>query len=292
MDAVFETHFEDIKLFRRGKVRDVYEIDNKLIFVASDRISAFDVIMNEPVAGKGKILTKVSSFWFNKTNHILPNHFISDKIEDFPEVCHKYINELSGRAMLVKKSTPIMLECVVRGYIAGSGWKEYKKNNSICGVELPAGLLEYQKLPEPIFTPSTKAEFGHDENINFEQACEIVEKNICEKVREYSLSLYNFAYDYLYLRGIILADTKFEFGFNSNNEIILIDEALTPDSSRFWLLDDYEAGKSQVNFDKQVLRDYLESIQWNKQPPPPSLPKDIISKTLEKYNFIDKALNT
>ena len=291
MNTVFETNFEDIKLFRRGKVRDVYEVDNKLIFVASDRISAFDVIMNEPIPGKGKILTEISKFWFDKTKHILPNHFISSNVHEFPEVCDKYIHELSGRSMLVEKSNPIMLECVVRGYIAGSGWKEYKKNKSICGVELPGGLLEYQKLPTPIFTPSTKAEVGHDENISFEQACEIVGSELAETLRTYSLELYNFAYDYLYSKGIILADTKFEFGINSNGEVILIDEALTPDSSRFWLLEDYKAGKPQMNFDKQVLRDYLESTNWNKQAPPPKLPEDIINKTLEKYEFIANAIS-
>lgn len=291
MNAVFETNFEDIKLFRRGKVRDVYEVDNKLIFVASDRISAFDVIMNEPIPGKGKILTEISKFWFDKTKHILPNHFISSNVHEFPEVCDKYIHELSGRSMLVEKSNPIMLECVVRGYIAGSGWKEYKKNKSICGVELPDELLEYQKLPTPIFTPSTKAEVGHDENISFEQACKIVGSELAETLRTYSLELYNFAYDYLYSKGIILADTKFEFGINSNGEVILIDEALTPDSSRFWLLEDYKAGKPQMNFDKQVLRDYLESTNWNKQAPPPKLPEDIINKTLEKYEFIANAIS-
>lgn len=290
MATVFETNFEDIKLFRRGKVRDVYDLDDKLLFVASDRISAFDVIMNEAIPKKGEILTEISQFWFEKTKHILPNHFISSNIEDYPDICKKYEAELTKRSMLVKKSKPILLECVVRGYIAGSGWKEYKKQGTICGVQLPAGLLEYQKLSEPIFTPSTKAEVGHDENISFIEACSIVGKEIAEKVRDYSLKLYNFAYEYLYKRGIILADTKFEFGLNNNDEIILIDEALTPDSSRFWLLDDYSVGRAQMNFDKQVLRDYLESTNWNKKAPAPKLPEEIIQKTLEKYKFALKAI--
>ncbi|MBR3091002.1 MAG: phosphoribosylaminoimidazolesuccinocarboxamide synthase [Bacteroidetes bacterium] len=290
MEAIFQTNFNDIKLFRRGKVRDVYEIDDKLIFVASDRISAFDVIMNEPIPTKGEILTKISKFWFEKTRHIIKNHFISTDINDFPEICKKYEKELKGRAMLVKKSKPIMLECVVRGYVAGSGWKEYKKQGTICGIKLPSGLKEYGKLPEPIFTPSTKAEVGHDENIGFDAAVKIVGEEIANKLRKYSLELYNFAYNYLYQRGIILADTKFEFGLDENNEIILIDEALTPDSSRFWLLENYNAGKVEMNFDKQVLRDYLETTSWNKQAPAPTLPDEIINKTIDKYKFALKAI--
>jgi phosphoribosylaminoimidazole-succinocarboxamide synthase len=290
MNTIFETNFEDIKLFRKGKVRDVYDLDDKLLFVASDRISAFDVIMNEPIPQKGKILTEISKFWFDNTKHIIKNHLISTTVEEYPTVCKKYANELNGRSMLVQNSKPIMLECVVRGYVAGSGWKEYKKNGTICGVEIPAGLKEFEKLPEPIFTPSTKAEIGHDENINFDEACKIIGKEVAEKIRKYSLDLYNFAYEYLYKKSIILADTKFEFGINSDDEIILIDEALTPDSSRFWLLSDYESGKEPVNFDKQVLRDYLENTDWNKQPPPPILPNSIIEKTLEKYNFALEAI--
>ncbi|MBQ6269326.1 MAG: phosphoribosylaminoimidazolesuccinocarboxamide synthase [Bacteroidetes bacterium] len=290
MEAIFQTNFNDIKLFRRGKVRDVYEIDDKLIFVASDRISAFDVIMNEPIPTKGEILTKISKFWFEKTRHIIKNHFISTDINDFPEICKKYEKELKGRAMLVKKSKPIMLECVVRGYVAGSGWKEYKKQGTICGIKLPSGLKEYGKLSEPIFTPSTKAEVGHDENIGFDAAVKIVGEEIANKLRKYSLELYNFAYNYLYQRGIILADTKFEFGLDENNEIILIDEALTPDSSRFWLLENYNAGKVEMNFDKQVLRDYLETTSWNKQAPAPTLPDEIINKTIDKYKFALKAI--
>ena len=285
MKTIFETEFKDIPLFRRGKVRDVYDLDDKLLFVATDRISAFDVIMNEPIPSKGSILTKISNFWFQNTKHIINNHLISTNVEDYPIVCKKYFDDLQNRSMLVSKSKPIMLECVVRGYIAGSGWKEYKKNGTICGIKIPAGLVEFQKLPEPIFTPSTKAEIGHDENIDFENACKIVGKEIANKIKQYSLDLYNFAYNYLYKKGIILADTKFEFGINSNDEIILIDEALTPDSSRFWLLSDYESGKEPVNFDKQILRDYLEGTNWNKKVPAPKLPVSIIERTLDKYNY-------
>ena len=290
MNAIFETNFEDIKLFRRGKVRDVYDLGDKLLFVASDRISAFDVIMNEPIPEKGKILTEISKFWFANTKHIIKNHLLTTNVEEYPAVCKKYANELNGRSMLVQKSKPIMLECVVRGYVAGSGWKEYKNAGTICGIKISEGLKEFEILPEPIFTPSTKAEVGHDENINFDEACKIIGTEIAEKVKKYSLDLYNFAYEYLYEKSIILADTKFEFGINADDEIILIDEALTPDSSRFWLLSDYESGKEPVNFDKQVLRDYLENIDWNKQPPPPTLPDSIIKKTLEKYNFALQAM--
>jgi phosphoribosylaminoimidazole-succinocarboxamide synthase len=218
------------------------------------------------------------------------NHLISTNIEAFPEICQKYSDDLEGRSMLVLKSKPIMLECVVRGYVAGSGWKEYQKNGTICGVKIPAGLKEFHQLPEPIFTPSTKSEVGHDENINFEKACEIVGENIAQKVKEFSLNIYILAYNHLIKKGIILADTKFEFGIDENNEIILIDEALTPDSSRFWLVSDYEKGKEPVNFDKQILRNYLEKINWDKNPPAPKLPDSIIEQTLEKYNLALKII--
>lgn len=289
MEALLECNFKDLKLFRRGKVRDVYECGDTLLFVATDRISAFDVIMNEGVPDKGKILTQISKFWFENTTHIVDNHFITTEVKNYlPDLISTIVND--GRAMLVKKTQPIMLECVVRGYIAGSGWKEYQRTGSICGNALPAGLKEYGKLPEPIFTPSTKAESGHDENIDFTTACGIVGNETAERLRELSFAIYNFGYDLLYKRGIILADTKFEFGINERGEIILIDEVMTPDSSRFWLLSDYEQGKTPVQFDKQVLRDYLESIGWDKQPPPPTLPQAIIDKTLEKYQFALSAI--
>lgn len=280
---IYQTNFEDIELVRRGKVRDVYNIGEFLLFVASDRISAFDVIMNEPIPEKGKILTDISKVWFDKTKDIINNHFVSSDIKDFPEKCQKYANQLEGRSMIVSKCKPLPVECIVRGYVAGSGWKEYCKSNTICGIQIPAGLQEFEKLPEPIFTPSTKADEGHDENIGFEQAVDILGEEIANKVKQSSIDLYNFAAEYLERRGIILADTKFEFGIAENNEIILIDEALTPDSSRFWLKENYAPGKAQTNFDKQILRDYLESLDWNKQPPAPVLPDEIISGTLAKY---------
>ncbi len=283
MKAVYRTNFLDINEPRRGKVRDIFELENYLLIVATDRISAFDVIMEQPINEKGKILSGISSFWFEKTNHLIKNHFISNKVEDFPVEFHKYREELEGRSMLVKKCKPLPIECIVRGYVAGSGWKEYKKNGTICGIKLPGGLLEFSRLPEPIFTPSTKAEEGHDENISNEKAAELIGKEMAEKIADISIKLFKFGSEYLENNDIILADTKFEFGLGDNGELLLIDEALTPDSSRFWLMEEYAPGKPQTNFDKQVLRDYLESLDWNKQPPPPVLPDDIINKTLDKY---------
>jgi len=281
---VFETNFQDIPLIRRGKVRDVYDLGECLLFVATDRISAFDVIMNEPIPGKGIILNKISEFWFNNTKHIIDNHFISSNIEDYPDICKKYRQVLDGRSMIVKKCTPLPVECIVRGYIAGSGWKEYQKSQTICGIPLPSGLKEFEKLPEPIFTPSTKADAGHDENISPEKAKQILGEIVFDLIEKASIELYKFAANYLDQRGIILADTKFEFG-TIDGKIILIDEALTPDSSRFWLKANYAAGVPQTNFDKQILRDWLESTGWDKQPPPPELPPKIIRGTLEKYQM-------
>ena len=286
MQSLYKTNFNDIPLLKRGKVRDVYDLGEYLLIVATDRISAFDVIMEQPIPNKGKVLTQISNYWFNNTKHIISNHLTSTDVNEYPAICHKYKNELENRSMLVRKTNPILLECVVRNYIAGSGWKEYLSKSSICGIDLPNGLTEYGKLPHPIFTPSTKADVGHDENIDFMCASEIIGKDIAIKVKEYSLELFNYATTKLLNKGIILADTKFEFGIDNENNIILIDEVLTPDSSRFWLLSDYEAGKTPYNFDKQVLRDYLESIVWNKQPPPPTLPPEIINKTIDRYNFI------
>ncbi|MBL7975502.1 MAG: phosphoribosylaminoimidazolesuccinocarboxamide synthase [Candidatus Kapabacteria bacterium] len=284
MNALFQTDFPTLKLFRRGKVRDVYDLGQYLLIVASDRISAFDVIMNEPVAGKGAILTKLSTFWFSQTKDIVENHIISTNVDDYPAEVQQYRSQLEGRSMLTVKTNPLPIECVVRGYLAGSGWKEYQQSQTVCGITLPGGLVESSQLPEPIFTPATKAEEGHDENISFEQAVEIVGIETATKVRELSIALYSFARNYAATRGIILADTKFEFGIKDDGSIILIDEALTPDSSRYWLASEYQPGKPQMNFDKQVLRDWLETQTWNKQPPPPTLPDDIISKTLEKYS--------
>ncbi len=282
---VLKTDFKDLALIRRGKVRDVYDLGESLLFVATDRISAFDVVMNEPIPEKGVILTSISEFWFENTREMIENHFISSDINEFPAAAKKYSDVLEGRSMIVKKCKPLAVECIVRGYVAGSGWKEYQLSGTICGEPIAAGLREYEVLPEPIFTPSTKADEGHDENINFEHAVRILGAELAENVRQASLDLYKFAADYLFVRGIILADTKFEFGIDSDGSLILIDEALTPDSSRFWLKEDYAAGRTPTNFDKQILRDYLESLTWDKQPPPPTLPKEIINGTLSKYKM-------
>ena len=285
MKTIYETNFNDIKLLKKGKVRDVYDLNDYILFVATDRISAFDVIMSQPIPDKGKILTQISKYWFDNTKHIIPNHLISTDVSDYPAICHKYKTTLEHRSMMVKKTKPIMLECVVRGYVAGSGWKEYQATNKICGIDLPAGLKKYSKLPSPIFTPSTKAEEGHDENIDIQKATEIIGVENTINLKNYSLQLFNFAAKHLLSKGIILADTKFEFGVDNNNNIILIDEVLTPDSSRFWLLADFEEGRPPYNFDKQILRDFLETTDWDKQPPPPILPDNVINKTMERYKF-------
>jgi len=281
--VVLKTNFEDIHLVKRGKVRDIYEIDDKYILVSSDRLSAFDVIMNEGIPKKGKVLTKISEFWFDYVKDEIDNHLISTNVDEYPEVCQKYKDELEGRSMLVKKAELIPLECIVRGYISGSGWKEYQQKGSICGIELPQGLVESEKLPEPIFTPSTKAEIGdHDENISEEEAVKIVGKETFDFLKQVTISIYKRASEYAYERGIILADTKMEFGYY-DGKIILIDELLTPDSSRFWPKDEYEKGRAQVSYDKQYVRDYLLSVNFNKQPPPPTLPEEVIKNTSDKY---------
>jgi len=283
--TVFDTNFKDIPIFRKGKVRDVYDCGDSLIIVATDRISAFDCIMNEPIPNKGKILSSISKFWFKSTNEVIPNHLISDNIADFPKEFLPYKDVLEGRSMLVKKSKPLPIEFVVRGYLAGSGWKEYQKSKTVCGIPLPDGLQESSKLPNIIFTPATKAEIGHDENIGLEEYYRIIGKEKGEFLIKKSIQLYEYAYNYLLSRGIILADTKFEFGEDENGKLILIDEALTPDSSRFWLQSDYAVGKSQTNFDKQILRDWLETLDWDKNPPAPVLPQEIISNTFNKYDL-------
>ncbi len=277
------TELKDLKLAKRGKVRDIYEIEENYLIVSTDRLSAFDVILQEGIPLKGKILTSISEFWFNFTEDIIPNHLITTNVEEFPEVCKPHKEILEGRTMLVKKAELIPLECIVRGYITGSGLKEYKRTGTICGIKLPEGLVESEKLPEPIFTPSTKAEIGeHDENITPEQAKNIVGADIYNKIEKISLEIYQKAYDYAYSKGIILADTKMEFGIY-NGEVILIDELLTPDSSRFWVRDSYEKGRSQASFDKQYVRDYLSSINFNYQPPAPNLPENVINNTTKKY---------
>jgi len=278
-----ESDFEGINLVKRGKVRDIYEIGDQLLIVASDRMSAFDVVMADPIPDKGKILTSISLFWFKELEHMMENHLISSDPAEYPETCKKYTEELKGRSMLVKKAKPLPVECIVRGYLSGSGWKDYLSNGSVCGISLPEGLKESQKLPEPIFTPSTKAEDGmHDENITFEEAVKLMGEETSEKVQQLSLRIYEFGRALAAEKGIIVADTKFEFGIK-DDRLILIDEVLTPDSSRFWPMDSYTPGGPQKSFDKQFLRDYLLEIKWPKQPPPPKLPPEIIEKTRAKY---------
>ena len=282
-EIIVETNFKDLKLLGRGKVRDIYDLGDHLLIVATDRISAFDVVMEGGIPDKGRVLTRISKYWFEVMEDIVPNHLVSTEVKDFPLECQKYAAELEGRSMLVKKATPLPVECIVRGYLVGSGWKDYMKSNSVCGIKLPDGLLESSKLDEPIFTPSTKAAEGsHDENITFEQMKAIIGEEPADKVAKMSMEIYKKGSKTAEERGIIVADTKFEFGLY-NDGLILIDELLTPDSSRFWPKDEYQPGKSQKSFDKQFLRDYLLSINWDKTPPPPKLPEEIVEKTRAKY---------
>ncbi|MBW1765867.1 MAG: phosphoribosylaminoimidazolesuccinocarboxamide synthase [Deltaproteobacteria bacterium] len=282
-NILLKSDFEDLKLIKRGKVRDLYEVDDELLIVASDRMSAFDVVMDDPIPDKGKILTKLSIFWFRNLKSIVENHVISTNPAEYPEQCKKYRSELEGRSMLVKKARPLPVECIVRGYLSGSGWLEYQSEKSICGMPIPEGLVESEKLPDPIFTPSTKAVEGtHDENISFKRVIEILGKETAEEIRQMSLKIYEFGREIAEQKGIIIADTKFEFGFKDDH-LILIDEVLTPDSSRFWPRDKYSPGGPQKSFDKQFLRDYLNSLDWSKKPPPPKLPPEIIKKTRDKY---------
>lgn len=286
--AVTTTDFEGLKLVHRGKVRDMYEIpghDDKLLMVASDRISAYDVVMNEAIPGKGDILTQLSLFWFDLLGDVVENHLISADVEEFPAACKPYADVLRGRSMLVKKTQPLTVECIVRGYISGSFWSAYKKSNVVCGFKLPEGMQESDKFPEPLFTPSTKAELGdHDENISYEQMAEIVGKERAAEISDICITLYKTAADYALKKGVIIADTKFELGL-VDDKLILIDEVLTPDSSRFWPLDEYKPGQGQPSFDKQFLRDYLSSLTWDKNPPAPELPADIIEKTTARYKL-------
>lgn len=281
--VVLQTNFSDLKLFKKGKVRDMYDLGDYYLMVSTDRLSAFDVIMNEGIPLKGRILTKISEFWFNMVKEIIPNHIVSTNVDQFPKECLKYRDILEGRSMLVKKAELIPLECIVRGYITGSGLKDYQKTGMVCGIKLPPGLVDSEKLPETIFTPSTKADLGdHDENIDEEKAKNIVGNEIYGLLKSTTIKVYEKASEYALKRGIILADTKMEFGI-FEGKVILIDELLTPDSSRFWPLEGYEKGKSQDSFDKQYVRDYLLSIKFNKQPPAPPLPDNVIAMTTQKY---------
>ncbi|QTA89873.1 phosphoribosylaminoimidazolesuccinocarboxamide synthase [Desulfonema magnum] len=281
--TVFESDFKELNLVKRGKVRDIYDLGDSLLMVATDRISAFDVIMPNPIPEKGKILTQISLFWFEIMKPLVGNHVISGNADDYPDVCRPYADMLRERSMLVKKAEPLPIECVVRGYISGSGWKSYQESGTVCGIKLPDGLKESDKLPEPIFTPSTKEEVGtHDINIDFEETVRKIGKPLAEKVKSLSLEIYNKGAEVADKQGIIIADTKFEFGL-VGDEVILIDEILTPDSSRFWPKASYKPGGAQKSFDKQYVRDYLISINWNKEPPAPSLPEDVVENTRKKY---------
>jgi phosphoribosylaminoimidazole-succinocarboxamide synthase len=285
-DAVIQTDFEGLNLVHQGKVRDMYSIpghEDKLLMVATDRISAYDVVMDDPIPGKGRILTQLSLFWFDLLGDIVENHLLTADVRLYPAACQPYAEILEGRSMLVKKTSPLAVECIVRGYISGSFWSAYKKNTVVCGFQLPEGMQESDKFPSILFTPSTKAEIGdHDENISIEQLKKVVGSARAEEIADISVKLYQKAADYARSKGIIIADTKFELG-EIDGKLILIDEVLTPDSSRFWPLDEYSPGTGQPSFDKQFLRDYLSSLDWNKTPPPPALPEEIVSKTRQRY---------
>ncbi|HOJ52658.1 MAG TPA: phosphoribosylaminoimidazolesuccinocarboxamide synthase [Syntrophales bacterium] len=288
--TVYETHFPGLKRVAKGKVRDIYEVDSCLLIVATDRISAFDVVMKEPIPGKGEVLTRMSAFWFSQMADIIPNHLISTDPHEYPEVCRPYWDELQGRSMLVKRAKPLPVECIIRGYLSGSGWEEYKKSRTIAGISLPEGLKESSRLPKPIFTPSTKAPEGsHDETITQAEVRKLIGWKLTEEMVEAALKIYARACSLAERAGIIIADTKMEFGLYEGN-LILIDELLTPDSSRFWPRDEYEEGRPQKSFDKQYLRDYLTSVKWDKNPPPPPLPTEVIEQTAAKYREALKRL--
>ncbi|HYN14944.1 MAG TPA: phosphoribosylaminoimidazolesuccinocarboxamide synthase [Terriglobales bacterium] len=280
---MLETDFAGLELYASGKVRDLYRVDNeRLLFVATDRISAFDYVLATGIPSKGRVLTQLSLFWFDFLKDIVPNHLLTADVDRYPEPLRRYADQLHGRSMLVVRADMIAIECVVRGYLSGSGWKEYQQNGRVCGIDLPRGLRESDKLPEPIFTPAVKATSGHDENISFEEMAERAGPKLSEQLRELSLKIYRKAAEHAAARGIIIADTKFEFGRTARG-VVLADEVLTPDSSRFWPADRYQSGRSQESFDKQFVRDYLEKIRWNKQPPAPALPAEVAQETSEKY---------
>lgn len=281
--TVAETDFKGLNLVKKGKVRDIYELGDRLLMVATDRISAYDVILPDPIPDKGKILTRISLFWFKLLEPLVPNHIISGDVNDYPALCQPYAEVLQGRSMLVRKAQPLPIECVVRGYISGSGWKDYQETGKVCGIRLPSNLKESAKLPEPIFTPSTKEDVGfHDINIDFDMVVKKVGRALAEKIRTLSLAIYAKGAEWADKKGIIIADTKFEFGL-VDDTLILIDEVLTPDSSRFWPKDSYQPGGPQKSFDKQYVRDYLSSLNWDKKPPGPSLPENVVKNTRNKY---------
>ena len=280
--ALYESQIKSLKRIGKGKVRDIYAVgDDKMLIVTSDRLSAFDVVLSDPIPDKGRVLNEMANFWFSKLGHVIPNQLTG--IDPAAVVAKEEIPQVAGRSIVVKKLKPLPIEAVVRGYIIGSGWKDYQKTGKVCGIELPKGLQQAQKLPEPIFTPATKAETGHDENISFEEVVKLIGKPLAEKVREVSIRLYKEASEYAATKGIIIADTKFEFGLDKDSRLVLIDEVLTADSSRFWPADSYQVGISPPSFDKQYVRDYLETLDWNKTPPAPKLPPEVIGRTSEKY---------
>ncbi len=290
MDAIRETEFDGLTLASRGKVRDIYDLGDELLIVASDRLSAFDVVLPDPIPRKGEVLNRISAFWFDRMEEIVPNHMISIDVADYPEPAQPYAEQLKGRSMLVKRADPVMVECVVRGYIAGSGWKEYQEASSVSGVPLSPGLKKADKLPEPIFTPATKAERGlHDENISFEQMRSLIGEDLSRALRDLSIEIYLTGSEYAAGKGIIIADTKFEFGL-IDGDVILIDEVLTPDSSRFWPKETYQPGQDQESLDKQYVRNYLETLDWDKSPPGPELPDEIVQETSRKYQEIYERL--
>jgi len=280
--VILETNFAGIERHARGKVRDVYSVGDRLLIVATDRISAFDYILPTGIPSKGRVLTQLSIFWFDFLREVTPTHFLTANVDEYPEPLRHYRAQLEGRSMLVKRANMVEIECVARGYLSGSGWKEYREQGTVCGIKLPPGLRESDRLPEPIFTPATKAQTGHDENISFERMAEITGNDLARRLRDLTLDIYNRGARYAESKGIIIADTKFEFGF-VGDELVLGDEVLTPDSSRFWPADKYKPGGPQHSFDKQFVRDYLESIHWNKQPPAPPLPEEVAARTSEKY---------
>jgi phosphoribosylaminoimidazole-succinocarboxamide synthase len=288
-DILLQTDMPGLELLGRGKVRDVYAVDDRLLIVASDRISAFDYILATGIPDKGRVLTQLSVFWFDLLKDVTPTHFLTADVAEYPEAARAYSDQLEGRSMLVKRAQMMDIECVARGYLSGSGWKEYRETGRVCGIPLPPGLRESDRLPEPIFTPSTKAQSGHDENISFERAVEMVGEEMAGQLRSLTLAVYGKAARYAETRGVIIADTKFEFGL-ADGTLVLADEVLTPDSSRFWPLESYKPGAAQPSYDKQYVRDYLESIHWNKQPPAPALPPEVAARTSEKYKEAYQAL--